>query len=68
VTNHAGIPSATEPRSIADLAADAAYVRRVLDLRDAPIELPVQRAIVIPDPVIPDRALAIVAGLDSYGD
>lgn len=68
MTNHAGIPAASEARSIADLAADAAYVRRVLDLRDTPVELPVQRAIVLPDPVIPDRARAIVAGLDSYGD
>ena len=68
MTNHAGLPSAAEPYSIADLAADAAVVRRVLDLADQPVELPEQRAIVVPDGAIPDRAFALVAGLDSYGD
>jgi hypothetical protein len=66
VTNHAG--SETQPYSIADLAADAADVQRVLDLGGARVELPGPRRVVLPGGVIPDCALALVAGLDSYGD
>jgi hypothetical protein len=68
VTNHAGVPSGAEPYSIADLAADASVVRRVLDLGGRPVVLPDQRTIAIRDDVISERALALVAGLDSYGD
>jgi hypothetical protein len=67
VTNHAD--SETRPSySIADLAADAADVRRVLHLADPSVKLPDRHVVVMPDGVIPDRALALVAGLDSYGD
>jgi hypothetical protein len=66
VTNHCDLTS--EPSPFADLIADAATVRRVLHLGDTAVVLPDQRSIVIPDAVIPDRALAVVAGLDSYGD
>jgi hypothetical protein len=66
VSNQAG----SEPAgySIADLAADAADVRRALHLDEATVTLPEQHTIVLPDGVIPERALALVAGLDSYGD
>jgi hypothetical protein len=66
VSNSAG--SGAGSYSIADLAADAADVQRVLHLGEATIKLPDQRAVVPPDGVITERALAQVAGLDSYGD
>jgi hypothetical protein len=62
------LTSVAEPSPFADLIADADAVRRVLHLGDAVVELPEQRAIVIPDAVITDRALAVVSGLDIYGD
>jgi hypothetical protein len=68
VTNDAGVPRETERYSMADLAADAADVRRLLDLRSRIVELPAQRRVVVLTGDIPDRALALVAGLDSYGD
>jgi len=68
VTNHADQPSQVEARSFADLAADAEVVRRLLDLRDPAVSLPAQHRIVLPDSPIPDGALALVAGLDVYGD
>jgi hypothetical protein len=67
VTNHAGSSSEVESTTIADLAADADIVRRLLDVRRAVVSLPEQHRIVIPDG-IPDDALALVAGLDAYGD
>ena len=68
MTNHAGKSSEVESTSIADLAADADIVRRLLDVRRSVVSLPEQHRIVIPDEVIPDDALALVAGLDPYGD
>jgi hypothetical protein len=68
VTNHAGKSTEVESTSIAALAADAAIVRSLLDVRPAVVALPEQQRIVIPDGVIPDDALALVAGLDAYGD
>ena len=64
MTNHAE----AAPYSIADLAADAADVARVLDLGGTTVEVPGPRTVVAPNSVIPDRALALVADLDSYGD
>ena len=66
--NHAGNTTEVESTSIAALAADADIVRRLLDVRPAVVSLPEQQRIVIPDGVIPDDALALVAGLDAYGD
>jgi hypothetical protein len=66
VTNRA--EPGTKPYSIADLAADAADVQRVLDLGGPRVQLPAPRVVVVPAADIPDRALALVAGLDSYGD
>jgi hypothetical protein len=63
VTSHADLPSEVEATSIADLVADAADVRRVLDLGAATVELPGQRGV-----VIPEGAFSWVADLDSYGD
>jgi chaperone required for assembly of F1-ATPase len=61
--------SETRPSySIADLAADAADVQRVLHLDGLTVKLPDRHIVVVPNGVIPDRALALVAGLDSYGD
>jgi hypothetical protein len=68
VTNLAGKPAERESTSIADLAADAAVVRRLLDVRRPPVSLPATHRIVVPDGVIPDRALALVVDLDAYGD
>ena len=68
MTNHAGGSSEVESTTIADLAADADIVRRLLDVRRAVVSLPEQHRIVIPDGVIPEDALALVAGLDAYGD
>lgn len=68
MTNPADQPSEVESTSIADLAADAAIVRRLLDIRGATVSLPRQHSAVSPDSVIPDGALALVAGLDAYGD
>ncbi|MGZ4592805.1 MAG: hypothetical protein ACXV3C_02990 [Actinomycetes bacterium] len=63
MTNHASLPSEIEPGSLADLIADCAAVRSLLHLQTAPLTLPSQRELTIPEP-----ALALVAGLDSYGD
>jgi hypothetical protein len=68
VTNHARQPTEVESTSIADLAADADIVRRLLDLRRPVVSLPEQHRIVLSEGVIPDDALALVAGLDAYGD
>jgi hypothetical protein len=76
VTNHTGKATEVESTSIAALAADADIVRRLLDVRPAVVSLPEQQRLVIPDGmpdsipdgVIPDDALALVAGLDAYGD
>jgi hypothetical protein len=55
---HPEVPSEVEPRSIADLVADAADVTRHLR------EVPRQRRVV----TIPEPAVAVVQGLDEYGD
>lgn len=55
---HAAVPSEVEPGSLADLVADCAEVSRHL------AEVPRQRRVVI----IPAPAVAVVAGLDEYGD
>lgn len=68
MTNPARQPGEVGSYSIADLAADAACVGRALHLDDETVELPDQRRIVLPGGEIPDGALAVVAGLDSYGD
>jgi hypothetical protein len=67
VTIHAALPSA-EPGPFADLIADAADVQRVLHMGGTTVKLPDQRVLVLREAVIPDRALAVVAGLDTYGD
>jgi hypothetical protein len=68
VTNHADQPAEVDARSFADLAADAEVVRRLLHLPDKSIALTAHHTITLRDEVIPDRALALVAGLDVYGD
>jgi hypothetical protein len=68
VTNHAGTPTPAQSTTIADLAADADIVRQLLDLRRPSVSLPEQARVVVSDSVIPDRALAVVADLDAYGD
>jgi hypothetical protein len=71
VTNHAGKTTEVESTSIAALAADADIVRRLLDVRPAVVSLPEQHLVIpdgMPEGVIPDDALALVAGLDAYGD
>ena len=68
MTNHARQPSEVGSYSIADLAADAADVGRTLHLDATTVELPDQHRVVLPSGEIPDGALAVVAGLDTYGD
>ena len=68
MTKHADKTTEVESTSIAALAADADIVRRLLDVRPAVVALPEQQHIDIPGDVIPDDALALVAGLDAYGD
>ena len=68
MTNHADKTTEVESTSIAALAADADIVRRLLDVRPAVVALPEHQRIDMPDDVIPDDALALVAGLDAYGD
>jgi hypothetical protein len=58
VAPHADVPSEAEPDSFDDMVADCAEVTRHL------AEVPHPRRTVS----IPDRAVGIVAGLDSYGD
>lgn len=55
---HAEVPSEVEPRSIADLVADAADVTRHL------AQVPQPRRVVR----IPAPAASVVEGLDTYGD
>ena len=62
-TSHADLPSEAEAVSLDDLVADGLVVRHLLDVsrregRGVP------RQVV----VIPDSALAVVSGLDAYGD
>ena len=52
------VPSEAEPRSLDDLVADAAEVSRHL------AEVPRQSRVLR----IPERAVDVVADLDSYGD
>ena len=52
------MPSEGEPRSLDDLVADCAEVTRHL------AEVPLPRRTL----TIPDRAVGVVAGLDTYGD
>ena len=58
VEPHAELPSETEASSLDDLVSDCAEVTRHL------AEVPPPRRTL----TIPDRALGVVAGLDSYGD
>ena len=62
-TGHQQVPSEVEPDSISDLVADGEAVRALLDESRTTPEVPEQRAL-----AIPDRAVAVVAGLDRYGD
>jgi hypothetical protein len=55
--------SEIEPGSLDELVADGVIVRDLLNLRGAPVLMPGQRVLTIPDP-----ALAVVADLDTYGD
>jgi hypothetical protein len=55
---HADVPSEAEAHSLEDFVADAAEVTRHL------AEVPRPRRTL----TIPDRAVGVVAGLDSYGD
>jgi hypothetical protein len=55
---HADVPSEAEAHSLDDLVSDAAEVTRHL------AEVPGPRRTL----TIPDRAVGVVAGLDSYGD
>lgn len=63
MSTHADLPSEVEPGSLDDLIADGAVVQHLLDLRSAAVLVPAQRVL-----RIPESALAVVAGLDSYGD
>jgi hypothetical protein len=65
VTSHADLPSEAEAGSLDELIADGVVVQHLLDLRSAPAFVPEQRVLRIP---VPASALAVVAGLDSYGD
>ena len=58
VEPHAELPSETDAASLDDLVSDAAEVTRHL------AEVPPPRRTLR----IPDRAVGVVAGLDSYGD
>ena len=55
---HADVPSEAEAHSLDDFVSDAAEVTRHL------AEVPRPRRTL----TIPDRAVGVVAGLDSYGD
>ena len=55
---HADVPSEAEAHSLDDFVSDAAEVTRHL------AEVPQPRRTLIS----PDRAVGVVAGLDSYGD
>jgi hypothetical protein len=55
---HADVPSEAEAHSLDDLVSDAVEVTRHL------AEVPRPRRIL----TIPDRAVGVVADLDSYGD
>ena len=55
---HADVPSEVEAHSLDDFVSDAAEVTRHL------AEVPRPRRTL----TIPDRAIGVVAGLDSYGD
>ena len=55
---HADVPSEAEAHSLDDFVSDAAEVTRHL------AEVPQPRRTL----TIPDRAIGVVAGLDSYGD
>ena len=57
---HADVPSEAEAHSLDDLVSDAAEVTRHL----AEVPRPRPRRTL----TIPDRAVGVVAGLDSYGD
>ncbi len=59
VEPHAEVPSETEAGSLDDLVSDCAEVTRHL----AEVPLPRRRTL-----TIPDRAVGVVAGLDTYGD
>jgi hypothetical protein len=64
VTTPASVPSDVEPTRLDDLIADARVVQRLLDVHETPtVAFPEQRSLRIPEP-----AVALVAGLDSYGD
>lgn len=66
MSTNASTPSAAESNTLADLIADSVVVQQLLhvDQRAATaIRLPEQGTLRIPEP-----ALALVAGLDSYGD
>ena len=58
VEPHAEVPSEAEAVSLDDLVSDCAEVTRHL------AEVPLPRRTLR----IPDRAVGVVAGLDSYGD
>jgi hypothetical protein len=55
---HADVPSEAEAQSLDDLVSDSIEVARQL------AEMPRPRRTL----TIPDRAVGVVAGLDSYGD
>jgi hypothetical protein len=59
VAPHADTPSEIEPGSLDDLVADAAEVTRHLAEVPHPLPHPV---------TIPEQAVGVVAGLDTYGD
>jgi hypothetical protein len=63
VGTHADVPSEVEPASLDDLVADCAAVR-ALPGWPARSGVPVQARPL----AIPESALALVAGLDTYGD
>lgn len=56
-------PSDVEARSLDDLVADCADLRRQL-LVLSPVVVPAPRSVV----TIPEGALTVVSGLDAYGD
>ena len=62
-TSHSDLPSEAETTSLDDLVADGLVVRQLLEA---------SRRVSRTDPrqviTIPDSALAVVSGLDTYGD
>jgi hypothetical protein len=65
---HKDLPSELEATSLDELVADGAVVRHLLGTpRRAVVPRP-RGGFPMPDSAIPDSAVAVVSGLDTYGD